>query len=280
MPTPTPRFEAVRLKERVAQGEWLAPAPPQRRVDILDDKGNPWMWGQVNRVLPMKFLLRVLLNEAGGKPIGVPDAYALLGGHSRRYALHLQSLDEEAGRRRDERLSVGFPSGESEDAALRRFLSQYFADVRSDGLASGALVFLGLVGFDPQGRVGLTEQGVRFAEIENPILDEGRVDERLSRSEIQFYLRHSLDEAVGEASAFSVLLAGIRNGATTNDELSACMKSTVAASWTDTLVSTERSGAVGRMLELGLVARQREGVRVQFSATEWGLDFLRATAAR
>lgn len=265
----------LRLSAHAAdRASTLAPVAPEGRADIVDGKGDHWMWGQINRVLPLKFLVRSFVNVVEDAPLELPVVYERLSAPSREYALLLQHEDEKADRRREDRLSVGFPSGESEEAAVRRFLTQFFGELRGDGLASGALIFLGWLGIDDGGRVALTEQGIDFARLENPVLDRHDYSgDRLTADEREFYLRHCLDHAFGEANAFRVLLSALLGGAITNDEIAASIKESVAASWSDTMVSTQRSGTIGRMLELGLVERRREGVRVQFRPTRRGEEF-------
>ena len=43
---------------------------------------------------------------------------------------------------------------------------------------------------------------------------------------------------------------------------------------TKTFLSTQRTGAISRMVDLGLVAREKSGLRVTYLVTQPGQDFL------
>lgn len=255
----------------------IEPFPEEQVVGVTDSKGRKWLWGQVNRIFPLKFVLRAILNVAPEGQLNLEDAHPLLRPVSRNFALLLRDIDEREETRRDNRLDVGFPSGDDEDAALTRFLSQFFFDRRVDGSVSGALPLLRFVGPAGDDRIGLTAAGLDFARLENPILNgKGRTRRRISAEEGRFYVQHVMEHVPGEAAAFRVIAQALRNRVHTNEELAAHLRRTVGSDWSESLVSTQRSGAMGRMLDLGLTRRERRGVRVKFYLTETGDSLLPA----
>ena len=253
------------------------PFPEKQVVGVTDSEGREWLWGQVNRILPLKFVLRAILNVAPEGQLSMEDAHPLLRPVSRNFALLLRDIDERKGTRRDDRLDVGFPSGDDEDAALTRFLSQFFFDLREDGGVSGALPLLRFVGPAVDHSIGLTAAGLDFARLENPILNgQGKSGRRLSADETRFYVQHVMEHVPGEAAAFRVIAEALRNRVHTNKELATLLRGTVGNDWSESLVSTQRSGAMGRMLDLGLTRRERRGVRVRFYLTDAGDSLLPA----
>jgi len=203
--------------------------------------------------------------------LDIEEAHSLVRPLSRKFALLLRDIDERQGTRRDDRLDVGFPSGDDEDAASSRFLSQFFFDQREDGSVSGALPLLRFVGPVAEDRIGLTEAGLTFARLENPVLRAPReAQRRLSAEESEFYVQHVMERVPGEAAAFTAIAEAFRNGIHTNTDLADHLRNSVGPDWSDSLVSTQRSGAMGRMLDLGLTRRERQGVRVKFYLTEAG----------
>lgn len=250
----------------------------EQRSDTMDAEGTPWLWGQVNRVLPIKFSLRVLANADEGSGLALEEAQTLVASAGRTYGFYLRNLDDLADRGRTDRLSVGFPTADSEEDAMSRFRSHYLGHRRKDGRVAGASFTLGLVGACSGNRIGLTDAGATFARLENPVLDTGRNGHpTLSDQEVDVYLRHCLERVPGEAKAFATILSGVVEGRQSTDGLNSLIGSTVGRDWTDTMVSTQRSGTMGRMIELGLIERERQGRRVKFTATERGREFLRSS---
>lgn len=251
------------------------PFPTERVSGIDDAEGRDWVWGQVNRVLPIKFISRALSRVADEDPSALEDPHAVMAPLARDYALKLREVAESLGTRRDDRLDVGFPSGDDAEAALDRFLSQFFFTMREDGSVSGAMPLLGLIGPYGSTGVGLTDTGLEFARLPNPLLDSGDpAAGRLSVEEQGFYATEVLKRCPGEAAAFRSLLSALADGFQRNAEIEERLRQGVGSEWSDTLLSTQRSGAMGRMLDLDLVKRKRMGVKVRFQLTSRGTDLL------
>ncbi|HSW31795.1 MAG TPA: hypothetical protein VLH75_20095 [Longimicrobiales bacterium] len=249
------------------------PIPFDKRSDIRDAQGVPWLWGQVNRVFPIKCLTRAMLHLA---PVPTPfdELARALAEPLRGLGFYLLDMDKRKGTRRDERLSVGFPIGPDRDAAISRFLSLFLGETRQDGRVAGALFTLGLAGIDPSGFASLTDEGAAFGRLDNPVLDGGEAAEVLSGDERRAYLDHILSSCPGEVSAFATIAAAVRGGRSRNAEVEERLAAGPGAPWSEAVVSTQRSGAMGRMLDLGLITRTRHGRRVEFGLTADGRAFL------
>jgi hypothetical protein len=250
--------------------------PAEHSAEVRDRDGNPWVWGQVNRVLPLKCLLRAIVSAAPeGK--GLAELHSMLGAPSRTLGRYLAERDEAHQARRDERLSVGFPIGKRREAAELRFVTQFLGETRQDGRVAGALFTLGFVGYTSEQNVKVTEVGLTWSQLPNPVLDEGRTDLSLSLEEQRVYVDHVLSAVPGERCAFTAICGAIAPGQISNDKIEEVLQRGLGSDWTDAVVSTQRSGAMGRMLDLDLLARHRDGRRVSFSLTNSGKAFLAST---
>jgi hypothetical protein len=82
-----------------------------------------------------------------------------------------------------------------------------------------------------------------------------------------------------EVFAYRVILGAVSDGQTSPDQIDTAMKAYLDGQRADTLsqsfLASQRSGAVSRMSDLGLIERRRDGVRVSYTATEDGLAFLK-----
>jgi len=125
--------------------------------------------------------------------------------------------------------------------------------------------------------VGLTEAGLEFARISNPVLDDSDLSSSLSEEEIEFYLEHIRARVPGEVYAFELILSLIAEGVNGREELNEQIKKRVPLDWTDAVVNTQRAGAMARMYELGLIEKSREGLRVEYGVSERGIRWLRVS---
>lgn len=239
-----------------------------------------WLWGQINKILPIKFVARLLANElsGGGEPPLLEEFGKSAAAAARAFGLDLKRVDEREGHGWGERLSTAFPISDKVDRALGRFGSQFVGYVRGDGGMSGALLELKLgnvIGHDKDIRIGLTPAGLKFAEIRNPVLDERDYSRPLSEEETDFYLDHIARRVPWEAAAFRVILRIIGDGITGREEVNREISKRLAVKWSAAQVNTERAGTMARMFQLELVGRERDGIRVEYKVTERGMRWLR-----
>ena len=233
------------------------------------------LWGQYNRIFPMKLVVRrlaIVLSEPGAAGAPYREFREETARVARAYGLRLEEADEKLGRGRGEKFSAAFPTGDKVERSLDRFQTHFVGQLDKQGNLTGALPNLQFVDIDPaEETFGLTSAGLRFAQIENPLLDEDIESETpLSKSEREFYLDHVASEHEAEAHAMRVVAEAIANGVDRPDPLSERIGE-LSADWSAAQASTIRSGLVGRMHELGLVTRKRVGSRgVEYELTELG----------
>jgi Arc/MetJ-type ribon-helix-helix transcriptional regulator len=260
--------EVEDLSVRAFDIQTVAPPAPDR-IDT-----GP-LWGQYNRIFPMKLAVRRLavdLSESGSDwaPYGeFRDETATV---AREYGLRLREVDEDRDRPRGEKLSAALPTGDSIERSLDGFKTHFVGQIDSDGDLTGALPTLRFVEVRPDPRAfGLTDAGVEFASIENPILDGGlQSEESLSEAEYRFYVDHVAEEHPAEYDAMRAVVEAVESGVDRPDSLSERV-SELSDDWSSAQASTVRSGLVGRMYELGLVSRRRVGARgVGYDITDRG----------
>jgi len=256
--------------------------PEKSVLEIYSKKNDQedWLWGQINRLFPVKCALRILLNIQirNGRRVEYEKFCTEASHLARSYGLRLLALDKEAGRKRDERLSVGFPIGEKKDKAIARFSTQFIGLIRKDGRLSGALPslrFANIICDDRGCHVGITEQGFDFAILANPTIDNNSVGRVFTEEERSQYLKHIKEHVVGEHEAFNIILNNIQNGVREREELNKALNDlALTHNWTENMINTQRAGAMSRLYEFGLISKIKQGIHVKYDITDAGKDFI------
>ena len=236
-----------------------------------------WLWGQYNRILPVKVAAR-LLAIAQTKVNGLlvfSEWRKEAANLARQVGMSILRQDEARARRRDEKLSVAFPVGKEKEKTLSRFENQYLGNVRTDGLLklSGAIMEMKFANVKIEGEetlIGLTPAGLQFAKLSNDLLDNNDFTEPLNDDEAGFYLSHVITALPGEKDAISMLVRLIHEGVNTRSALDEAVKERFGDRWSDATRSTLRAGAMSRIFELGLIEKERKGVRVLYRVSDRG----------
>jgi hypothetical protein len=243
-----------------------------------------WLWGQINRILPIKFAARLIAIET--EKIGhfpeMGNFNNTASEAARSFGNYLKKQDEKLLKSRDEKLSTGFPIGIKKEKSLGRYCSTFIGFQRGNGSLTGALFDLGFANVtsnkDGELQIGLTESGVQFSKRINPVIDKNDFNKAMSDNECQFYIDHVIKNVPGETSLFRVMLKLITSGVTKRDLLNQELRKIVVDSdWSDGMISTQRSGAISRMYEIGLITKKRIGLEVRYLPTELGNSFLKRT---
>jgi len=241
-----------------------------------------WLFGQYNKLLPLKATLRGILNLSGSTRDGLAITEATRTISTQAWVLgdYLDELDRKSGVTRENALSTAFPTTRgSGSPGQSRFASQFVASVNAEGIATGLPIAMRLAvyvaGKTP--RLNLSRQGAKFALLENPILDQGAGDQsKFSPTEVSFLVNHILTYVPEERSAFKVILGAISERVTTPKALDRFLSSDYADStMTPAFLSLQRSGVMSRLIDLQLVRRLREGTRVTYAISESGADVLK-----
>jgi hypothetical protein len=131
----------------------------------------------------------------------------------------------------------------------------------------------------------LTKAGYDFAMLQNPVLDgpQEEVAGKFSAAEVEFLLLHIGEAVPEEAFAYRAIMEAVKEGKDTPEKLDNALKRYIPKgrqpALTQSFLSSQRSGAVSRMADLGLIERQREGQRVTYVITEAGQNYLQQIMA-
>jgi len=254
-----------------------------------------WIFGQHNKLLPAKASCRALaslLNEPenGSQGVLLSKATAEIAEQAVRLGDYLRLLDKKFQLNRDDAYSTAFPysGADSEDKARLRYASQFVAAMSKQGRLTGILVDLKLINNsrNKAPRILLTQAGWDFALLPNAVLDSRLHDTRpakLNEDEQMVLLAHISRHVPVEDFAYRTILRAVSGGADSPEKLDAILKGhlSVRASkpFTDAFLTTQRSGAISRMADLGLVDRARDGIRVRYIVTNRGRLYLQERAA-
>jgi hypothetical protein len=163
-----------------------------------------------------------------------------------------------------------------------QYASQFVASVNKEGQVSGLLFDLKLINYSggKKPRLLLTEVGWKFAVLQNPILDnvQETPSQKFSNEEITFFLNHIALSIPAEDFAYCTILSLISESSDTPDIIDAALQKYVPQDTNRNLsksfLSSQRSGAISRMADLGLVTRVRDGVRVSYTVTDAGKKYM------
>lgn len=256
------------------------PLLDQYSLSVDGEAWDSWIWGQTNRILPIKFALRRLaIMSAAEQNYPVSDSFReSTSKRAREFGKKLLKVDEKLEKRRDERLSTGFPIGKDERSSRNRYWTQFIGYEKSDGEKTGAffeLAFADLVKIDGKNRIGLTQAGFELSQLTNPVIDNNDYSNSLSNDESSYYIKHTLSHCPGEGHLFRLILELLRDGKNKRIQLNNEIGDEVEGSgWSEGLISTQRSGAISRMYELGLIEKARKGLEVRYQITGKGHGFL------
>jgi hypothetical protein len=147
--------------------------------------------------------------------------------------------------------------------------------------SSGLLVDLKLINYvsGKEPRLLLTESGWDFAVMENPVLDRSAHGlPKFSQEEITFLLNHIRLRVPIEDSAYRTVIRALCEGANNPEKLDRFLEPLLSTrhekSFTGAFLATQRSGAISRMADLGLVRKQRDGIKVTYVPTEAAMQYV------
>jgi len=246
-----------------------------------------WLFGQYNKLLPAKANCRALIRLIAGKEsceavdrlaYKIAEAAGLLGDylaeHDRRYEIG-----------RDAALVTAFPSSSADAEKSRaRYANQFVGSVNNSGVLSGLLwdYRLAALVLGQGACLFPTAAALKFAGMANPVLDSCQTEpaQKFSQEEVDFLFDHIRCHIPVEEFAFRTLIEAIANGADTPAKLDEALHLLVPAdsnrSLSQSFLASQRSGALSRMADLGLIVRVRKGVKVSYTITGHGEAFVGA----
>jgi len=244
----------------------------------LNDNINKgvWLWGQINRIFPVKIALRSLskliknnewVSLDGFKEFATEEAI--------RISALISEYEIKTKKNRDEKISAGLPKKENYKSQ-DRYKFHFLASMRNnDEKLDGAMAVLRMVnikkGDNNKLYIGITKSGLDFAKLENPVLDNSNYEISMNEDEINFYLSYVKKYLKNEWEGIQWVLKKIGNSGTNRDTLNNNMKRTFQKKWncTEAVLNTQRAGLMGRMTELGLIDKKKEGIYVTYLLSEF-----------
>jgi hypothetical protein len=274
----------IDAQKKYAEGLELLTKPLQVKHPIelpQPENTSSILWGQFYRFLPCKFGVRVLsylckdnLADVRDFTTTATDLAVVLRGQ-------LAKLDRAGHREFGDRISASFPT--KDEKSRKRFASQYMLSVRTGTMKIiGMLPDMKLINIKINGesdiKVGLTKQGWSFARLRNPVIDDN-TSNPLSKDEVKFLLDHIADNMPEELEHMICALRTINDDRHSSDELNDALKRYYKnrqhdLEWSDAVISTMRSGLLGRLNELGLINRKKRGKNVSYHITNEGRRYM------
>lgn len=242
----------------------------------------------IQKMLPIKFCvseLVLILQDRGGPSIRIEELITKISQKAKFWDQSLLAMDESSKRKRGEQLSTSFPNyGDVTGKSIDRFLDSNFGYILKDGRQSGALPYLGFASLsnaDGELSIGITKEGLDFALLRNPVLNDGEnVYPPFSPEERNFLLEHIVNRCPNEANHMSHYIKTVQDHLNASRlEINRCMRSFYERIWnplelTNALVDSLRGGVNGRCGELNLTQTSWKGKNALYTVTEDGLRWL------
>ncbi len=232
---------------------------------------NYYLWGQYNKFFPVKFAVRYLAYmqiENNADPVPLPEFQIRCSRSASGMKRILKESDTKAGRIWGEGFAVGLP--DNQDKSWTRFINHFIGYTDSWDKPVGALPDLGFIVIEKES-VALSPHGLVFARISNPVLDTDVLSSHLfSQEEKDFLILYLKRKHSVEWDGYQKVMRWIGMGFDTPAALNEHF-STLDRKWTKKMANTYRTGMIGRMVDLGLIARTKTGVRVKYIVTDFGI---------
>ena len=265
--------------------------PPAVEMPKLDpnNKNRP-LWGQINRLAPSKVSLRILANILARSKTGWADLKVVSAAVCEQAPIIkgiLQDSDMKTGRKRGEGFAAAFPTDLK--PSLQRFTSQYVGYIaKESGEPQGLLADLSLVNLrrSPEGvaEIGITEPGIVFTKLPSPLVDTVLLLDKpaslaVSLEEARFLISHLQLHRPGELEFLRYVARRIGEGASNPTALLTAVddyfkEDRRGMSITDAVLGTMRTGAVSKLVELGIIAIKKDGARSTYQLTEYSNQVL------
>ena len=258
-------------RRRLGREQSMRPGP--NPLDASPRPADERLWGQVNRLLPMKIACRwVAVATAGcGEWPRLEELFDPMADDAATIGTALERADARAQRKRDQQLATSLPR-RGNTPSRDRFLSQYVARMtRAGDIYPGAICQYAFAAFDGD-HLSLTEKGLALARFVNPVLDQDieSADKALGEDEKALFVQQVLSYVPGEHADFRTVLQVIVDGHRSPKELAGAVRSHFPEDWSAGMFQTHTSGVIARLTEMDLIEREWQGRNVSYSATEAG----------
>lgn len=240
-------------------------------VPLKNPIKNYFIWGQYNKFFAIKFAVRYLAylqSQNNSAPVNLEDYQNRCSNAASQMKKILIKSDETAGRVWGEGFSAGLP--DNEEKSLSRFKHHFIGYMDTKGYSVGALSDFGFIVIQ-NNQVGLSPHGLALAKCHNPILDDNPSAQSLfSQEERQFLIDHIKTHIPTEWQGIKFVLHWIDVDVINTPDALTAKFATLDKDWTAKMANTYRTGALARMYDLGLITRQKTGIKTKYLVTDAG----------
>jgi hypothetical protein len=241
------------------------------------------IWGQINRLAPVKMVLRMLVNQIllGNDRVDLKQFSADVAETITSTRTYIEKKDKK-DRIRGKELYVAL--AKKDPGSQQRFINFYIGKLPSGKWTDGILTGLGLARIEQaeDGRVviGITDAGRKLACLPSPLIDdfllqEKQIENPFSPAEVEFLLNHLEINRPGEFEYIVSVLRLIKEGAVTPTALRQkvgkfLQERHLAINFTDKFVNTMQIGAIGRLVEMRLLDIEKDAQKSKYIVTNSG----------
>lgn len=236
------------------------------------------LWGMYYRFLPLKIVVRCIANIGGGSYDVIT---AQVGNAALELGDRIREFEKRMSVKRGYGISQGLPGRRSDvNASIGRYVAMFLGStLKKTGEVHGMMHEAGF-GTIKEGEVTLSDVGLRFAGLRNPVIDESDLKSPLSGEEKVFLLTHVKKEMSGEYEFMKTYSKSLLDGPSSPAAISLhtyayLRKRFPNRDMTESVMATMTSGVQSRMVELGLVSFNRAGTTSIYSLTDSGKTFLK-----
>jgi predicted transcriptional regulator len=277
--TPMEKAQASRMSAEISL---KAPIEEPFLVQSREERSDEVIWGLYNRIFPVKITVRVLarlLVGKGSESIELKTLREEAALQARALGKQLLLADRTRRSGRGERLATGLPFRRG-DKSLDRFKNMFVGAMSGQGKVSGFPAKLGFVLFQRVGgraEVSLTTTGFKFANLKNPVLDEGlrEAEGTLSIAESDFFMTHVRRVLPHEWELCHTIIESIPEGSDAPAGVDTIIRRTLT-NLNPSMIAPTRAGIISRLDELGFVQRRQDGLRVSYALTKRGESLLQS----
>lgn len=242
------------------------------------NSANSTLSGFWNKFFPIKIALRVLANilneNESSVLLDLLQENASL--EARKIGLDLKRKEKGSGRKRGDRLFTGLPVKRSSEKSRGRYKSHFVGSLSKDRVRGmpGTLGLLNIFkGTNGRDYVSITDKGLEFAKLRNPILDDDELSGTLSEKEQNFLISEIRSVLPNEYKEIIYVLNQVAEGKDNSASLLQMLKvHNPEVSQNKLMIFL--SGILNRLVDLHLLVRIHDGLSYQYAVSEKGQDII------
>jgi hypothetical protein len=239
------------------------------------------MWGLINRFVPAKVVLRILVNSLSRSNTQwlefnqFSDEVVTIASQIRRFA---EKFEKRSDVIRGQSLKIGFPM--KDPKSQQRFVDTFVGKLRNENHISGLLGELELVAIrkSQQGNtsstmIGISEKGKLWANMDSPFIDDFITNQKpiqnpLSYEEIYFILTRVKYVKPGDYEYLNYIYKLVKEGIDTPEKLSHHTSLYLQSlKLNPKIFNNYQTGAIARLVEMRIIQLEKKGIRTRYVVT-------------